>query len=449
MFNGDKKVISQEPAINVGVMDRCPEVRGIFHGAFMVNGTDRLTGKFSARSDEGGIVITINNSRHVYKENDLFCQGESASTFTLKRVTIGLQFHWEKEEDQDFSGALRLKLREDGTLTAINEINLEDYLASVIASEMSGEAPFEFLKAHAIVSRSWLVAMLVRSEKGKKSELPRSTQRDGEHVRWYDREDHELFDVCADDHCQRYQGIAKGRSRKAVEAVESTRGVFVMYRGEICDARFSKACGGRTEDFENVWEDKHLPFLVSVSDSETNHPPVVSQGDAEDWILSNPSAYCNSTDQAFLRQILPSFDWDTTNFFRWVIDYDRERLENLIREKSGIDFGTLLNLVPVQRGPSGRIVKLRIEGSKETVVVGKELEIRRWLSETHLYSSAFIVMIERDGNGIPKHFLLYGAGWGHGVGMCQIGAAVMAARGMDAETILAHYYRQSELAKLY
>jgi stage II sporulation protein D len=442
-------VISEEPKINVGVLDRCREVRGVFHGTYTLNGSDRLIGGFGVRSEEGAFVLSCNNSKYVYKQSDLFCRAETGSTFTLKRVTIGIQFHWEKEEDEEFSGALRLKMRNDGTIAAINEINLEAYLASVISSEMSGEAPTEFLKAHAIVSRSWLAAMLGRSESGEAGVLPRTVEREGELLRWYDREDHDLYDVCADDHCQRYQGISKIKSGKAVEAVEATRGVFIMYRGEICDARFSKACGGLTEDFENTWEEKHLPFLVSVSDAETNYPAIVTEGQAEDWILSNPNAYCNTTDRVFLRQILPSFDRETTSFFRWAIDYDRERLENLIREKSGFDCGTLLNLVPVQRGPSGRIVKLRIEGSRQTIVVGKELEIRRWLSETHLYSSAFVVMTECGENGVPKRFLLYGAGWGHGVGMCQVGAAVMAAKGFNAETILGHYYRQSELANLY
>ncbi len=447
-LNGERIVIAEEPKINVGVLDRCREVRGIFNGAFTVNGADRIVGEFSVRSEGKALVISCNKSKYVYKETDLFCRPDAGGTFTLKRVTIGLKFHWENEEDQEFAGALRFRQRDDGTLAAINEINLEDYLASVVASEMSGEAPFEFLKAHAIVSRSWLAAMLSKPG-GNKKERPRGIEADGELLRWYDREDHDLYDVCADDHCQRYQGLARAGSRKAVDAVEATRGFFITYRGEICDARFSKACGGRTEEFESAWEERHLPYLVSVSDSEKSLPAIAAEGEAEDWILSNPSAYCNCIDQAFLHQILPSFDWNTTNFFRWVIDYEREKLENLIKQKSGIDFGTLLNLAPIQRGPSGRIVRLRIEGSKKTLVLGKELEIRRWLSETHLYSSAFIVMTERDENGVPKHFLLYGAGWGHGVGMCQIGAAVMASRGINSETILGHYFRQSELSKLY
>lgn len=442
-------MISEEPKIRVGVLDRCRQLRGVFNGTFSVNGAHKLNGEFSATAEQGAIVLSSGDLRSVCREKEFVCQGEAGTTFTLKGVAIGIQFHWEREEDQEFPGTLRLIARDDGTLTAINEVPLEAYLMSVISSEMSGEAPIEFLKAHAIASRSWLVSMLARSGGGRERNSQKAIQREGELVRWYDREDHDIFDVCADDHCQRYQGITRVNSCRAVEAVEATRGMFIVYGEEICDARFFKACGGRTEDFESAWEDKPVTYLGSVSDSDDEHPRILTEREAEDWILSNPNAYCNTTDKAFLRQILPSFDQDTRNFFRWVLDYEREALEEIIRSKSGIDFGTLLNLVPLQRGPSGRIIKLRIEGSKKTLVIGKELEIRRWLSQTHLYSSAFVVMAERDEEGIPKHFLLYGAGWGHGVGMCQIGAAVMAAKGFNAEQILRHYYQQSELKKLY
>ena len=442
-------MISKEPKIRVGVLDRCREVRGTFNGTFLVNGVYQFNGGFSALVEKGAVVLSSDDSSQTYREKEFFCQSEPEGSFTLQGVLIGIRFHWEREEDQNFSGTLRLVARDDGTLTAINEISVEEYLTSVISSEMSGDAPIEFLKAHAIASRSWLVAMLARAGEKSGSTPKKTIQSEGELIRWYDREDHDIFDVCADDHCQRYQGIAKVNSGRAIEAVDATRGLFILHGEKICDARFFKACGGRTEKFENAWEDKHIAYLESVSDSEVGHPRILTEQEAEDWILSNPDAYCNTTDQAFLRQILPSFDQETRNFFRWVIDYEREALEQIIRAKSGLDFGALLNLVPLQRGPSGRIVKLRIEGSKRTLVIGKELEIRRWLSETHLYSSAFVVMTERDEEGIPKRFLMYGAGWGHGVGMCQIGAAVMAAKGFNAEQILKHYYQQSELKKLY
>ncbi len=339
--------------------------------------------------------------------------------------------------------------RPNGTLAVINEIPLEQYLASVVSSEMSGDAPFEFLKAHAITSRSWLVSMLGREERNIDIDPERSIRTEDEVIRWYDREDHDAFDVCADDHCQRYQGITKVSSGRASRAVEATRGLFLVHGGEICDARFSKACGGLTEEFENSWEERHLPYLECIADSAVQHARIVNEPAAEDWILSNPEAYCNTTDEKIVRQILPPSDQETSTFFRWAVDYDRRELEEIVNSKSGMSFGTLLGLTPLHRGPSGRISRLRIEGSERTLIVGKELEIRRWLSKTHLYSSAFVVMTERDGSGVPTHFLFYGAGWGHGVGLCQIGAAVMATKQFSAEAILMHYFRNTQLQKLY
>jgi len=271
----------------------------------------------------------------------------------------------------------------------------------------------------------------------------------GEIVRWYTREDHDLYDVCADDHCQRYQGITKILSAVALEAVASTHGSFLVHDGAICDARFYKACGGLTEEFQNAWEDVKVPYLTSLADAPVSHPPIQNERGAEHWIRSNPEAYCNTTDPKILRQILPSFDLETTDFFRWKVEYSREELEKIIREKSGFDFGTLMDLVPLVRGPSGRMVKLKVVGSKRTIVVGKDLEIRRWLSPSHLYSSAFVVDTQRDNGGTPLRFLLSGAGWGHGVGLCQIGAAVMAIRGFGADQIVRHYFRGAEVQKLY
>jgi len=339
----------------------------------------------------------------------------------------------------------------DGTLSVINRISLEAYLKSVISSEMSAEAPFEFLKAHAITSRSWLVAMLEREAKKKnvQTQAQHSIESEDEIIRWYAREDHVHYDVCADDHCQRYQGITKIISSSVIKTIEETRGIFLVADNEICDARFSKACGGKTELFENCWEDTPISYLKSILDSSLQLSDIDSEEKAEKWILSFPDSYCNTNDESIIRKVMPSYDQETKDFFRWKIEYSRKQLEEILYSKSGIDFGTVLDIIPVKHGPSGRIVKLKIVGSKRTIVVGKELEIRRWLSTSHLYSSAFIVEIERDTNGLPVKFIFHGAGWGHGVGLCQIGAAVMASKGFSAEEILKHYFNGAELKKLF
>jgi stage II sporulation protein D len=310
---------------------------------------------------------------------------------------------------------------------------------------MSATAPADLLKAHAITSRSWLVAMLEMKRKFSTLGVPslRSHSTDHELIRWYDREDHDIFDVCADDHCQRYQGISKIISPAAQQAINDTRGIFLLYENEICDARFSKSCGGVSEKFESAWGDTPVHYLTSVPCSEQNYPALVTEQESEEWILSSPKAFCNTTNGNILRQILPSFDQETTDFFRWKVEYTTEELSGLVRKKSGIDFGIITDLVPVERGDSGRLTKLKIVGSKKTLTVGKELEIRRWLSHTHLYSSAFVVE-KKDGR-----FILRGAGWGHGVGFCQIGAAVMAVEGWKAEDIVKHYFKDAELTKLY
>jgi stage II sporulation protein D len=366
-------------------------------------------------------------------------------------VTIGVRFHWERREAQTFPGDLAFVPAGAGLLAAVNEVPVEQYLASVVSSEMSGDAPVAFLKAHAIASRSWLVAMLNRLRSVREGEGNRetATRKEGEVIRWYDREDHARFDVCADDHCQRYQGITGRVAGRAAEAVRETRGVFLIHAGAICDARYHKACGGMTENFATCWEEIAVPYLSHVSDSATPRSPIRTEEEAERWILSCPDVYCHTNNQELLRRILPAFDRETTDFFRWQVSYGREELEAILREKSGIDFGVLRGLVPLERGPSGRIRRLRVEGSKAAVNVGKELEIRRWLSPTHLYSSAFIVRTTRDSSGAPARFTLYGAGWGHGVGLCQIGAAVMAEKGFSAEEILRRYFRGAALVKRY
>ena len=451
LFRGSIARVNNQPKISVGIMDRQDEIAGRLRGNFHSNGFGPVSGRFSAKSISGLIVFSHEPDHEITRLPSIRLAAEEDSTFELFQVTIGTRFHWERKEDLTFQGNLILLPREGGMITAINEIPLEDYLKSVISSEMSAEAPMEFLKVHAILSRSWLLAALARKKKIEGTSLPAREipEKEGEVTRWYDREDHDLFDFCADDHCQRYQGIRKIGSILAEEAVRETFGRVISYQGEICDARYSKACGGLTEDFDTAWEDKRVPYLTSIADAPVPHPPIGTEEEAARWILSRPEAYCHTTDERLLEKILPSFDRETRDFFRWTVEYPREELEEILREKSGLDFGDLKEIIPLRRGPSGRIRQLRITGSKKSIVVGKELEIRRWLSRSHLYSSAFLVKAERGSRGKVQRFTFQGAGWGHGVGLCQIGAAVMAAQGFSTEEILKHYFRGVEIRKIY
>jgi len=449
--------VKTEPKITVGIMDRRTEVFGRLHGDFRGDGFGPFSGGFSAKVDAGTIVLFDDAHREIVRSPSIRLRGQEESTlrlrqgkegrsgqaFTLFNVTIGSRFHWERTEDQTFQGDLILLSRNDGTIAVINEIPLEDYLNSVISSEMSGTAPMEFLKGHAILSRSWLLAALDHKKKKKETFKSSGKITDGEVIRWYDREEHDLFDVCADDHCQRYQGITKIVSKQAEEAVRETRGMVITYQDEICDARYSKACGGLTENFDTAWDDKQVPYLGSISDAPVSHHPIGTEEEASAWILSAPDAYCHTNNEHLLEKILPDFDRETRNFFRWRVEYSCAELEEILKEKSGFDFGTLKEIVPLTRGSSGRISRLKINGSKKSMVVGKELEIRRWLSRTHLYSSAFVVTVESG------RFTFQGAGWGHGVGLCQIGAAVMATKGFSTEEILRHYFRGIEIQKVY
>jgi len=426
-------------------MDRLTEVSGRLHGNFRGEGVGPLSGRFSAKAEAGRIVLLDEVHCEICRFPFIRLTADKDSTFSLFNVTIGSRFHWERTEDQIFEGDLFLQLCEDGTVVAINEIPLEDYLKSVISSEMSAAAPIEFLKAHAIVSRSWLMAALDRKKEGKDTSkvAEQFIGKQEEVKRWYDREEHDLFDVCSDDHCQRYQGITKILSKQVKEAVQETTGIVITYKNEICDARYSKACGGLTENFNTAWNNRQVPYLGSISDTPVPHQSIGTEEEASAWILSEPQAYCNTKDEALLEKILPDVDRETKAFFRWRVEYSREELEEILREKSGLDFGTLQKIVPLQRGPSGRISRLEIVGTRRSIVVGKELEIRRWLSRSHLYSSAFVVIVEGD------RYIFHGAGWGHGVGLCQIGAAVMASRGFPAEEILKHYFRGVEIKKIY
>jgi len=441
----------EEPILRVGILQGYGEVAGRLNGPFLINEALNLSGRFSACVREGRILLADAAGREIIHEKQIRFNPLDNSTFTLFEVTIGVNFHWERKQAQTFQGGLRLILGENDTLTAVNRIALEDYLSSVVSSEMNNEAALEFLEAHAIASRSWLMYMLGMAFKEERLEKasPRPASQAKEFIRYYNRVDHTHFDVCADDHCQRYQGITQTISENARQAIERTRGLFLVFDDEICDARYHKACGGLTDNFANTWENVTVPYLTSVSDSAIAYDPIHTEDEARQWILGDPEAYCNTKDKNTLSRILPSFDQETTDFFRWKVTYTRMELEEIIREKSGMDFGDLLSLTPLERGPSGRIVRLQIAGSKRTLTIGRELEIRRWLSRSHLYSSAFVVSAENDASGLPVSFVFMGAGWGHGVGLCQIGAAIMALKGFTAESILKHYFRGAELQKLY
>lgn len=450
----------QEPRVTVGIV--CGgRIAFSLNVPYVTDGQEAVGDQEVAFADG---AILWNGKRY----DELFFRTDRAgASFALKDVTIGINFHWERKETQVFSGFLRFVVEGDA-VWAINELPVEDYLQSVISSEMSGTSSLELLKAHAVISRSWLLAQMEKRGTGGGHNAGASfVQTDEELVRWYDREDHTLFDVCADDHCQRYQGITKATSLQVAEAVRQTRGRLLMSNGGICDARFSKCCGGVVEEFQYCWEDTPKPYLKALLDrpGTSGQPALSDQSDLSDqsglpdltleqnadrWIRTAPPGYCNTHDARILSQVLNSFDQETTDFYRWRVTYTQSQLSGLIARKLGTDFGKIVNLVPVARGKSGRLYKLKIVGTRKTLVVGKELEIRRVLSESHLYSSAFVV--DRKGigsDGIPAAFELIGAGWGHGVGLCQIGAAVMGERGFGYDEILAHYYPGANIVRIY
>lgn len=398
----------------------------------------------------GNAVVELVDGEILYNgkkyESLLFEACVPEGSFWLRGVTIGVNFHWERKEDQRFGNNLKFIVEGD-RITAINLIGVEDYLTSVISSEMSATASEELLKAHAVISRSWLLAQMAKNKEitTSKSTYSALTENEQERIKWYDREDHINFDVCADDHCQRYQGMTRQSTTKVREAIEATWGELLKYDGKICDARFSKSCGGAFEEFQNCWENVRYPYLAKQRDSKriTELPDLTQEEEAFKWITSSPEAFCNTTDKEILSQVLNNYDQETTDFYRWRVEYTPEELSALILKRIGIDFGLVTDLIPVERGTSGRLIKLKIVGSKRTLTIGKELEIRKALSPSHLYSSAFVVLKE---NG---KFVLVGAGWGHGVGLCQIGAAVMGAQGYKYKDILLHYYIGASIEKEY
>ena len=436
----------KEPKVQVGILSE-PQIEFILLNSYHIKGKE-IAGRQVVTYVDG----QIRWQGHLYDELLFEPMHEKSDAFELLNVTIGINFHWERKEDQRFMGALKI-IVENEKLTGINVIHVEDYLTSVISSEMSATASLELLKAHAVISRSWLLAQIHKNKAITASQSLYSafTQTDQELIRWYDREDHTHFDVCADDHCQRYQGITRASTEMVRQAIAATRGQVLMWEGNICDARFSKCCGGAFEEFQYCWEGIKHPYLSKQRDSKTGSgpPDLLIESEADQWIRTSPEAFCNTKDKKILSQVLNNYDQETTDFYRWKIEYKQDELSELILKRSGIDYGQILDLIPVERGTSGRLVKLKIRGSKRTMTIGKELEIRRTLSTSHLYSSAFVIDKADIVDDVPGRFILTGAGWGHGVGLCQIGAAVMGEQGYPYDTILLHYYIGATIDKLY
>ena len=445
----------KQPNVNVGIVSG-QKIHFSLNKPYLAKG-EMVTGEQEVAFSEGGILWNGNQ----YSSLTFHPQSADAS-FSLSDVTIGVNFHWERKETQTFLGTLHFVVESD-KICAINELPVERYLESVISSEMSATSSLELLKAHAVISRSWLLAQMKKRREVAESgnNFFSFVKKDDRLIRWYDREDHTIFDVCADDHCQRYQGITKETSPHVAEAIRQTKGQILMDGDDICDARFSKCCGGVTEEFQYCWEDTPKNYLSSVRDIiqgvksvgsavPAPLPSLQDEAAADAWIRSNPPAFCNTTDKKILSQVLNDYDQETADFYRWKVTLTQEKLKQLLDEKLKMNFGDILDLQAEERGKSGRISKLRIVGTEKTFVIGKELEIRRALSDTHLYSSAFVVdRCDIDEKGVPQRFDIIGAGWGHGVGLCQIGAAVMGEEGFDYDAILLHYYQGAEIKKVY
>lgn len=437
----------QQVEVSVGIVS-AERVHFILNAPYNAKGKV-VSGEQTVELSEGAILWNGDSYREI-----TFSPQDSESSFSLDDVVIGINFHWERKETQTFLGTLRFVV-EEGKICAINQLPVEWYLESVISSEMSATSSMELLKSHAVISRSWLLAQMEKRKNVAKegnNGFFSFVKTDTELIRWYDREDHTIFDVCADDHCQRYQGITKETSPHVKEVVAATRGLILSYDGEICDARFYKSCGGVLEEFQYCWENIKKPYLIALRDSEneSDFPDLTIEANADKWIRESPASYCNTNDKSILTQVLNDYDQETSDFYRWKVNYSQQELRTLIEDKTKMSFGDILDLVPLERGKSGRIWRLKIVGSKASFTIGKELEIRRVLSASHLYSSAFVVdKYDIDAQGVPQRFELIGAGWGHGVGLCQIGAAVMGAKGYKYDEILMHYYRGAEIKKIY
>ena len=446
---------TKEPFISVGILTE-KQINFELHGDFKTYGLKQtFSGRFSAELVNDRIICKKGNEKIEISDEIIFePQAPAIESFLLKDVIIGVKFHWERKEKQRFTGSLKLIKNKD-KITAINILPLENYLVSVISSEMSAKSSLQLLKAHAIVSRSWVLSQIEKSKelKKSKSKFVSDSLNENEHIKWYDREDHTLYDVCADDHCQRYQGITKVFTEGARQAIKQTAGIVLISENKICDTRYSKSCGGISEPFENVWEPVKYKYLSSIIDykfePESYNLDFSNELNARKWIASSPPAFCNTKEKKILSQVLLDYDQETTDFYRWKVEYTQKEIADLIKKNTEIDFGEIQDLIPIERGVSARLIKLKIAGTKKTLIIGKELEIRRTLSTSHLYSSAFVVDKEDIQNGIPQKFILTGAGWGHGVGLCQIGAAVMAAKGYQFDEILVHYFKNTKLKKIY
>jgi len=441
------------PDIQVGILTG-EEIIFTLDGPFHATGLDiSLDGWYKATCS-GNKIKLGNDTLIAEQEGELILSpvDEDRNFFTLHSVIIGVNFHWERREDQMFRGKLRLII-ENYKIAAVNILSIEDYLVSVISSEMSANSSVELLKAHAVISRGWLLAQMEKKATLSKETIRYNTSviTEDEIVRWYDREDHINYDVCADDHCQRYQGITRASTPAVEKAVNETKGEVLTYNGNICDTRYYKCCGGLSELFENVWEPVKHPYLRSIADldkiPEGYDTDLTDETNARRWIKGNPGSFCNTNDKIVLSQVLNDYDQETNDFFRWKVTYFQSDLTDLVRARTGIDFGIITDLIPLERGASGRIIRLKIVGSEKTMVIGKELEIRKALSRTHLYSSCFVVEKRNNENGTV--FTLFGAGWGHGVGLCQIGAAVMGSKGYKYLEILMHYFRGALLERKY
>jgi SpoIID/LytB domain protein len=449
--------MGKEPIISVGLMITDPPLEFRLNGAFEGNESVSLSsGKFRVRLDGDRISLLTKNGTVLLSGRtlNLLPKQPGESCFCIKNVPVGTGFHWEGRQDLMFHGEFHFRSRDGRKLEVINRLPLEIYLPSVIGSEMSGSAPFEFLKAHSVISRSWAMRGI---ERKNREPLARSSTAEpsGEEaiIRWTGTEIHKGFDVCADDHCQRYRGFHEERALDIERAVQETRGQVLTYGDELCDTRYSKCCGGMTENFSTAWEDKSVPYLKAVPDSDRTITgflfPLSEEKNAHAWITGVPQTNCSTRDRELVESVLSPLDRETTDFYRWRTEYSQEEISKVITEKTGRDPGSIRDLIPLERGASGRVIRLRILGTARTLTVGKELEIRRVLSSTHLYSSAFVIKRKPGEDGIPRAFQLLGAGWGHGVGLCQVGAAVMTASGKTYEEILRHYFPDTILTWVY
>ena len=444
--------LNRPPVVKVGILSSDRIEFGLY-GDYSAYGFNQVfNGVISAEIKEDKIVCNFENKTlEVSDEIQFNPSNDKVDYFLFKEVKIGQDFHWENKEKERFRGSLLLK-KWKGKIVVINLIDIENYLRSVISSELSDKSTLQVLKAHAVVSRSWLLSHIT-SKESKKNKKEIEQEAELEYITWTKREEHSLYDVCATDHCQRYHGITKLSTGQALRAVNETHGLALTYKDKICDTRYSKCCGGITESFENVWEPEKIDYLTSVVDykfePENYSLDFSNEECSKKWILNSPQAFCNTKDKTILSNILVNYDQKTNDFYRWEVRYKQKEIAKIIKENTDIDFGEIIDLVPGERGASSRLITLKIVGTKKNLIVGKELEIRRILSTTHLYSSAIVIEKQDIKKGIPQKFIIKGAGWGHGVGLCQIGAAVMSVGGYKFDEILSHYFSKATLKKIY